>query len=174
MKQTCRLSQLHGRCDVAIKLCREPIAADVWNRPNDTPSRTTLEVVLTDFSTYTQKEDHTNVHRRRSSRSRRRGARRPLSRWLWLVKWFLAIPHFIILGFLWLAFGVLTVVAFFAILITGRYPRGFFDFNVGVLRWTWRVASTRRGARHRPLSAVHAARGAGLPGDARRWRNNTN
>ena len=62
-----------------------------------------------------------------------------LSRWLWLVKWFLAIPHFIALVFLWIAFFVLTVVAFFAILFTGRYPRSIFSFNVGVLRWTWRV-----------------------------------
>lgn len=63
-----------------------------------------------------------------------------LSRWLWLVKWILAIPHYIVLALLWIAFLVVTVAAGFAILFTGRYPASLFQFTVGVLRWNWRVS----------------------------------
>jgi len=64
-----------------------------------------------------------------------------LNRWLPLVKWFLAIPHYIILAFLVIAAFACVVITWFAILFTGRYPRGLFDFVVGVYRWSLRVAA---------------------------------
>ena len=63
----------------------------------------------------------------------------PLNRWIWLVKWALLVPHFLCLVGLWLVMTLLTVVAGVAILFTARYPRRIFEFNVGVIRWTWRV-----------------------------------
>ena len=68
-------------------------------------------------------------------------ARADLNRWLPLVKWLLAIPHYIVLFFLGIAAVVCVIFAWFAILFTGRYPRGLFDFVVGVGRWSVRVSS---------------------------------
>ena len=66
-------------------------------------------------------------------------AKEGLNRWLPLVKWLLAIPHYVVLIFLWLAAIVCVIIAWFAILFTGRYPRGLFDFVLGVFRWSNRV-----------------------------------
>ncbi len=66
-------------------------------------------------------------------------AKQGLNRWLPLVKWLLAIPHYIVLAFLWIAAVISVVIAWFAILFTGRYPRGLFNFVLGVFRWTNRV-----------------------------------
>jgi hypothetical protein len=68
-------------------------------------------------------------------------AGRELNRFLPLVKWFLVIPHFIVLAFLWIAVLFVVIIAWFAILFTGRYPRGMFDFVEGVVRWGQRVVA---------------------------------
>lgn len=62
-----------------------------------------------------------------------------VSRWQWIVKWILAIPHYIVLIFLSIGAAVAWVVALFAILFTEKYPRSLFDYTVGVMRWRWRV-----------------------------------
>lgn len=73
-----------------------------------------------------------------------RGAIDAPSRWLWLVKWcVLAVPHYPILIGLYLVYPLVVFAAGIAILFTGRYPRPLFDFNVGVLRWSWRVMNYR-------------------------------
>ena len=71
--------------------------------------------------------------------SRTRKAAGALNQWLPLVKWFLAIPHYIVLFFLYIAGVVLSVIGWFVVLFTGRYPRSFHDFVVGILRWSLRV-----------------------------------
>src|SRR5207245_1693666 len=83
-----------------------------------------------------------------------------LNRWLPLVKWFLAIPHFIVLFFLDIAAVVVVVIAWFAILFTGRYPEGMFDFVVGVMRWSLRVTAYTIPAKF----VIDSAAGPGHPG----------
>jgi hypothetical protein len=68
-------------------------------------------------------------------------AREGLNRWLPLVKWLLAIPHYIVLAFLWLGGLFVVIFAWFAILFTGRYPRGLFEYVEGVIRWHNRVVA---------------------------------
>ncbi len=89
--------------------------------------------VLTDK--YPSTEDEQNVHLDVTYPN----SQTDLSRGMPLVKWILAIPHYFILAFLWVAVFGVTVVAWIVVIITGRYPRGLFDFVVGVLRWSWRV-----------------------------------
>jgi hypothetical protein len=84
---------------------------------------------------YPSTEDEQNIHLELDYPN----AQTDLKRGMPLVKWFLAIPHYVILFFLWIAVFVVVLIAWFAIIFTGRYPRGLFDFVVGVMRWTWRV-----------------------------------
>ena len=84
-----------------------------------------------------------------------------LNRWLPLVKWLLALPHYILLAFLWLAAVLCVILAWFAILFTGRYPRGLFDFVTGVFRWTlrvWAYAFLLTTDRYPPFSLAAATR----------------
>jgi hypothetical protein len=85
--------------------------------------------------TYPSTDEHQSVH----LEYRYPDAARDLNRWLPLVKWLLAIPHYVVLFFLYIAAVIVVIVAWFAILFTGRYPRGMFDFVEGVIRWQNRV-----------------------------------
>src|SRR5450755_5059837 len=84
---------------------------------------------------YPSTDDHQSVHLDYAFPD----ASRDLNRWLPLVKWFLAIPHFVVLFFLHIALVVVVIIAWFAILFSGHYPRGLFEFVEGVIRWDNRV-----------------------------------
>ena len=97
-------------------------------------NRVGIYLALMDDS-YPSTDEHQSVH----LEYRYPDAARDLNRWLPLVKWLLAIPHYIVLFFLDIAVLVVVIVTWFAILFTGRYPRGMFDFVEGVIRWHNRV-----------------------------------
>ena len=99
-------------------------------------NRVTAYLALMD-DRYPSTDDHQSVHLDYPYPD----ARRDLNRWLPLVKWFLAIPHYIVLAFLDIAAAIVVIVSWFAILFTGRYPRGMFRFVEGVIRWHNRVAA---------------------------------
>jgi hypothetical protein len=97
-------------------------------------NRVGIYVALMDDN-YPSTDEHQSVH----LEYRYPDAERDLNRWLPLVKWLLAIPHYIVLFFLDIAAVVVVIVTWFAILFTGRYPHGMFDFVEGVIRWHNRV-----------------------------------